>query len=121
MSLLAAGKSLSSATSSDTEILVIIKNRGGLWKVNSEVVQIFEVAEKYFRLSKEIQLSQTCQYPHERYQCSFELLNCTIVSCRESELRCSEPIGRPLDTLYSCTNFQLCQSEKREIHIYIYI
>ena len=51
LSLLAAGKSLFSATSSDTEILVNIKNRGGLWKVNSEVVQIFEVAEKYFRLS----------------------------------------------------------------------
>ena len=51
LSLLAAGKSLSSVTSSDTEVLVNIKNRGGLWKVNSEVVQIFEVAEKYFRLS----------------------------------------------------------------------
>ena len=51
LSLLAAGKSLSSVTSSDTEVLVDIKNRGGLWKVNSEVVQIFEVAEKYFRLS----------------------------------------------------------------------
>ena len=48
--LISAGKSTSPLSGTDTEILVDTKNLGGLWKVKEEVVEMFEVAEKYFRI-----------------------------------------------------------------------
>ena len=52
MSILFAGK-VTSENSDKDDVFIDSKNRGGLWKVTSEVMNIFTITEKHFRNNTE--------------------------------------------------------------------